>query len=270
LEFIGKNNPRSLPLDSFIRYSIGSMKLPKFLQRFPQKYERRASGIIVPFNTRQDYESKNIFRKYAHLVTWFANTHLGRDYLSIPNSLGKIVKLSPNSFHEYLGQPTKDTIAIQGRFYTFDRYYEKLGLALETIDNVLNYIENFDRAKEALAYYLGLRHTYGLPRLLYTVGTFNPNTGEGRIDRGNDATWAECRDAAIGSSTSANVMIYIDDTFYLVRGFLPFDTSSIGAGSTITPAPSITCFAYITPEGRWCSFTSTPSTLSVWPALLPP
>lgn len=175
-----------------------------------------------------------LFWKYAKLITWFANTQLGRDYLGIPNSLNKIIKLSPNSFHEYLGEPKKDIIAVQGRFFTFDRYYEKLGLALETIENVQNYIDNFDRTKEALAYYLGLRNTYGLPRLLYTTTDFTPNTGEGRVDRGNDVSWAACRDAASGTVTNANVFIYIDDAFYQVRGFLPFDTSSIGGGSTIT------------------------------------
>ena len=176
----------------------------------------------------------SLFRKYAKLITWFSNTQLGRDYLSIPKSLGHIVKLSPNSFHEYLGQPKKNTIAIQGRFYTFNRYYEKLGLALETIDMAQKHITDFHHAKEALTYYLGLRHAYGLPRLLYTVATFNPNTGEGRVDRGNDVSWAACRDAATGNSTAANPMIYIDDAYYQSRAFLPFDTSSIGTNSVVS------------------------------------
>lgn len=74
------------------------------------------------------------------------------------------------------------------------------------------------------------------------MATFNPSAGEGRTP--NDGTgsdsFATVRGATIASTAVDDILILLTSTsgstFRIHRVFLPFDTSSIGAGSTVLSA----------------------------------
>ena len=123
------------------------MKLPKFLQRFSEKYQQRDSGIIVPTADYRELSyannSKSLFRKYANLVTWFSKTQLGCDYLSdhsfsLPYNPKDISLLLPNGFIEEQGKDYQMTVTTRAC------YASKLYPALQTIDLVSQWISDFD------------------------------------------------------------------------------------------------------------------------------
>lgn len=180
---------------------------------------------------------KSLFRKYAHLVTWFAQTKLGRAYLGIPQRFNDIGLLVPNGFHRVDGN------AIQGRFYINPIYYNKLAPALFRIDTIRQWIKDFKEAQHLLAWELGLtgRRPALLP--LFASGDFTPanNAGAGYVQKDSTASWAAAHDAATGDSVGVtSTERYLQAVYtatpkwYICRIFLPVDTSSIGAGATIT------------------------------------
>lgn len=69
--------------------------------------------------------------------------------------------------------------------------------------------------------------------------TINASAGDGRVFD-NDATWATARSNTVGDTADSAFLIAQankdngDSTFTINRGFIPFDTSSIPTGSTIT------------------------------------
>lgn len=65
---------------------------------------------------------------------------------------------------------------------------------------------------------------------------FNPKTGEGSCVVVDKATWALAHDATSADSiTASNIAIATGATTYDInRIFIPFDTSTIGAGATVT------------------------------------
>ncbi len=65
--------------------------------------------------------------------------------------------------------------------------------------------------------------------------------GDGYV-RNTDTSWSTCRSASSGNSvnssgTTAFTMAYLDvSTYFVFRGFFPFDTSSIPDDATIDSA----------------------------------
>lgn len=184
----------------------------------------------------------SLFHKYGNLVTWFANTQLGRDYLSIPNSLSYIGKLTANSYHEILERSNK--ITARATLYSSDRYYKKLGLALQTIDDIQGYIGNFNQAKEALAHYLGLRQSFLFPSVMYdTTNFFSSASGvSGAVGReAVDQTWANiiagagnATDVAAGANHYMQSSGTSNQWAYLRRVITMFNTASLTSAATIT------------------------------------
>lgn len=189
----------------------------------------------------------SLFRKYAKLATWFANTYIGRSYLDIPQNAERIVTLSPNSFHQLLYWKDKDEIFLKGLFFANQPYWKKLGnglIALDFLTNTYGKICSFREAQEALLHYLFLRPQFSVfPKLSFTVTNFNTGAGDGRValNAGNP-TWATVRDAASGDATSATGVtadVFAELTggnYYISRIFLPTDTSALTADATLTAA----------------------------------
>lgn len=182
--------------------------------------------------------SKSLFRKYAKLVTWFANTHLGRDYLRIPRGTEKIVRLDANSYTEFLGRE-RDKLFFRQAFYAADNHFERyLGLGFTSLEIVRRYLSNFHNAQEALAHYLGLRYAPQFPALLFAQTTFNALGSDTDIEADN-ATWATAHDA-----TSGTVETGVNETraggngtaFVIRRFFCRWNTSALTADATITAA----------------------------------
>jgi hypothetical protein len=199
----------------------------------------------------------SLFRKYAKLVTWFANTNLGRDYLKhdnfyIPNE--KIGLLLPNGYIK-AGTVAKDKIEAQLVVTTRATFAPKIYPALQTIDLVSHWIRDFDEAKELLAWYLGLRRQpLWASQALYVrfaETTFNPNAHpestsvDGQVYRaGGNESYATCRSSAgtysdDSSATFGGTAIrhFRQASNYDMSRFITlFDTSALTAAAVISAA----------------------------------
>jgi len=204
---------------------------------------------------------KSLFRKYAKLVTWFANTRLGRDYLSqnnfsIPKE--KIGLFLPNGYIT-IKKMTKKRIDAQLVVTPRACYAPKLYPALQAIDLVSSWITHFDEAKELLAWYTGLRNKPLWASPAFNVAfsspeTYNPDPSPettstdghaGYYNPGINASYATIR--AIGGNYSGHTEHYEMMGFInsdipsntwcaMQRSFYLFDTSALPDSPTITGA----------------------------------
>lgn len=190
---------------------------------------------------------KSLFRNYAKLVTWFANTQLGRDYLKhnnffIPSE--KLGLLLPN------GYIRKDTNHGQMVVTTRPVYAPRLYPALQAIEGIQTTAQE---TKELLLWYLGLRHqplwaTNKLYSTLVTYPDANPESTsvDGYVQRSNGGvyeTWDVLRaGAGTGKDDSGNITYSWtqasngdpDKYLTIVRTIILFDTSAFPANGTLT------------------------------------
>lgn len=189
---------------------------------------------------------QSLFKKYRHLVTWLANTQVGRDYLGLPKR--KIGLFLPNGFHEISEE------SYQATFYTRPVFVKKLWPALCGVDAVQSWIKDFSEAQRLLAWQLGLtRNIPDLAKAIHLADTFYPdaNTETTSVDgrayhsTGANAAWSVLRDGAGtgASDTEANgrcieVVAWnaSNNWWQIGRGFFLFDTSSINDLATVTDA----------------------------------
>jgi hypothetical protein len=187
---------------------------------------------------------KSLFRKYAGLVTWFANTQLGRDYLKHNNfyipSQGKLAFLLPNGYIETDGHDAKITV-------TTKPCYTRIFSALHVIDTLQGYITSFREAQEILLGNLGLR--YISPRFLFdTGGPYYPDvhpettTTDGVVYTETKANWGLARDPESGTAAATtNTADYcaaenITGGYGVYRLFFLFDASAIPNDATVSAA----------------------------------
>src|SRR3990167_6353230 len=154
------------------------------------------------------------------ILTWTINTRFLRFCLGVKDKR-KICKISENSIH-FINSDKNGRLEIQ---VTFENYPKYGGIvSILKLVNAFHAIFTHPFSKATL-----------LPGL---VDTINSSAGDGRVII-NNATWATARSAASGDATDGfgNVGANLDsgdNTFNIFRGFIPFDTSSIGAGATVT------------------------------------
>lgn len=225
--------------------------------RITLEYERTRSGVIVPKNNSTEFSyrtnKKSLFKKYAHLVTGFANHELGRNYLGIPNFKEQVSLLVPNGYH----LKTKYGTGL-ATFYSRSIYADKLSKILTEIDLLLPYINDYQEALDYIFWGVGIvNRNKPIPRLAhaisFTTDTFYPDpnpetsTVDGYIYYNNaNQSWATLRNAATGSGIDGNLG---DDVIcritagtssntwsQFVRAMYLFDTSSIPDGNTVSSA----------------------------------
>ena len=180
--------------------------------------------------------TNSLFRKYAKLVTWFANTGIGSDYLGTPKS--KISLLLPNGYSEWGGGRS-----FRSTFSTRPIYAPKLYPALQIVDLCHNWLKDFDEAKTLLAWQLGLtrRQPAIATNLLFaTTSTFYSTAGGDGNVRNSNATWSTARNAADGDdvqktalSESCGIYFTGSGSYYIYRIFLPFVTSALPDTDTV-------------------------------------
>lgn len=187
---------------------------------------------------------RSLFRKYAKLVTWFANTKIGKTYLSIrsfPLPSDPIHLLLPNGYIQHLGKD-KYRLSVTTSAVYAPRLYP-----------ILSYIDSFGvNFNEAVKLLLTIgekkQASYKLVRL-YSSATINPDanpettTFDGVLSDGN-ATWATIRGASSasfevndsGNTIKAETYLFGGTTYYIGRLFTLFDTSSLTSSAVVESA----------------------------------
>lgn len=147
--------------------------------------------------------------------------------------VGKIYKVTPNSLHRVIAIQ-KGKLVIQAQFYTFNKF-EK---ALVEMELAKKYITD---KEDAFFHYAGYRKG-NYPQVLHATDPFNPNSGGcGHISSGAHTSWANARSDTSGNAPGTNNLSVYSwrvsaGEWYVVRSFLPFDTSSLADDADITAA----------------------------------
>lgn len=181
----------------------------------------------------------NSYTDNQQLLTWFANTGLGRDFLNISQGASRIVQLLPNSYTEYADQDRKGNHILRTTFYPLDNHFDRfLGSGLESINLIRNkHLNSFKETQEALLNYTGLERISYLPQVHLAITTFNTLTTGGEELGNTDAVFSTCRDAASGSEVNVtnNLRCGHNGSVFVIRRMVQrWDTSSLTALATIT------------------------------------
>lgn len=188
---------------------------------------------------------KSLFRKYAQLVTWFANQGIGRDFLSFRNMAvpRNIALMLPNGFVEGSDGDYRMTV------FPCAPYSSKLYPVLQKLDMVQQWIKDFKEAQLFLAWNLGLIKKIPSVNVMFTESTFNPDANpestsvDGSVERASvDATWAAARETADGTSaTPSSASCYlmserqsVGGVYNCYRIFTLFDSSALTAKAIIS------------------------------------
>lgn len=174
--------------------------------------------------------SKEWFQKHQRLLLLFANTEFGKDILHIPDSQYrkcKVIKVLPQ--HIAVQADDKNIALIKGR----PVFAQNVAKAGKEVWKAFHWFDKKFANRVVPAWNLG-----------FDTLDFSPDAGtggdsvDGHIYNFN-ASWATCRGASTGQtpSTTSDFFTVGDDFsgsyYYIYRGYLTFDTSSL-SGETIT------------------------------------
>lgn len=197
-----------------------------------------------------------LFRKYARIVTWLANTQLGRDYLkhnnlSIPD--GEISLLLPNG---YIAPVNKAKNKYKLTVTTRPCYATRIYPALQALDLVSGWLNNFEEAQRVILGHLDLISYGRIPQVARSLNfstltaypdanpettTFDGYAARSGVDEsfasniggnGNNTgdTAAQYSAPYIASSGTSNQFGNVVRALYL------FDTSSLTSGAVVSAA----------------------------------
>lgn len=189
---------------------------------------------------------QSLIKKYEFLTTWFANTALGRKYLShrgmvLPKKIGKLL---PNGYIA-IKNVSKDTIKAQMVASVDSLFMErKLWAGLRVIDAVLPFVTDFTDAKNVFLWGLGLGKMPSIvKRVHFAQSTFTPDVThvDGRVYRGSvNETFTNIRTGAGSAAQTGNTdapMISASATTdqyeFLFRRPVPADTSALTSSATV-------------------------------------
>jgi len=188
----------------------------------------------------------SLVSKYSYLVNWFANTEIGKDYLSHRGIIlpKKQLIIHSNGYTSREGKGEYRHVASTDSLHM----EKKLFPALRTIDAVSMRLNDFNEAKDIFLWGLGLRNNSFLPTLVkqfhFAQSTFTPNASnvDGRVGRsaGNES-WANKRgnvgdvaQTASGSGPQINASADAGNPWSeLFRRPEPADTSALPDTATI-------------------------------------
>ena len=194
---------------------LEEMKYPKLItlsrfphqgvdfHRFSSKHSKELCYINNPYS---------LFRRYSHLVTWFSNLQIGRNFLDIPSSRTPILLMLPNGYHLQTDHP----LEVQSTFFTRPVFSPLITPALQVLDGHIDLFSSVEQVQRSFLHLLGLRRDESMYRematkLLTAFGPFYPDaspettTTDGTITRGaagETHTWSDLHDGAGTSSES--------------------------------------------------------------------
>lgn len=167
------------------------------------------------------------------------NTEAGRRLLGIKDKF-PIIKITPNSFHQYKGTVDKRDL-IQGRFFNSDRISEIFAPILEKIiiagqQDWKTFRTIQENSYEAFLHYSNLEsRNYKYPSIFLITDVFN-TSHEGHIEQAN-ATWATAHDAASGTfavNSGTCLCNFAASTYTIDRYGADFNTTAIADTAVIT------------------------------------
>lgn len=191
---------------------------------------------------------KSLFRKYADLVTWLAQTQIGRDYLGISNEYKDISLLLPNGYHRQDGEFG------MASFYSKPIFAPKLYPALYFVDIASQFLTDFSEAQRLLLAKLGLiSGKEFLPLLLklphFTLFSFKPNADVETVSVDGytyrsvaSETWATIIAGAGNGASDSDIYLYfrgdcsttLNQYTNLYHVFSLFDSSSLSDTDVIS------------------------------------
>lgn len=160
----------------------------------------------------------NLFKEYQKSLLYLVNNPLIRKEMEIPIS-SKILGITPNSVI-YDGKQ---------RFWTSNIFERKLFELLPELTSISKDLKVFANS----------RHLSYSQRAHFA--SFTSGAGDGYVGQTNPS-WATVRNNTVGNDTDyiSTTMRIIGEVsggnYFIYRGFLPFDTSSLGAGASIASA----------------------------------
>ena len=164
---------------------------------------------------------KRWFIKYQKILIWFANSILGRQILKLSGD--PIVRIFPQAvFRKGIGKQ------IKAEFRMNDWFARKLKSTFYPAWYLFHLWDT-----------LFANNFYPKWNLGFDSLTFNPHaTGRGDL-RNIDTVYANARGETAASEAVSNASVIaandLNGANYLVgRGFMPFDTSALGGGATVT------------------------------------
>ena len=165
-------------------------------------------------------------------LLWMANTKAGRYLLGI-NDADRIVKLSPNSYHQ-LRDFKNGKVIIQGAFFTTNKISDTL-LPIITKLEIAEEYKHIEKPYDAFLHYAGLERSTEYPHIY--LANFTPAIGAGSGRIYSLGTWVQVQ-AGSGVVVTGVDFHYIavqlsGGTYGANRDWIQVDTSTIGAGSTI-------------------------------------
>lgn len=178
---------------------------------------------------------QSFFRKYAKDLLWMTNSEAGRFLLGIKDK-DKIVKLSPNSFHQ-LRDFRNGKAIIEARFSTRNIVAEIFLPLLTKMEIANREYKHIEKPYEAFLHFSGLepkRYTY--PSIFLVTETFAE--ADNVTVRTNHAVWATARGGtgATAFPLAQHETSLTAGTYRIDRGFMHFNTAALPDTATITSA----------------------------------
>ena len=196
-----------------------------------------------------------LFEKYQKYLLAFANTKVGRQYLSLDKwakvkNNHRIIKVTPDGIHFFTGEFNKKGLPIcQAVFFSRSPYLKKFRLALEGLDIASDVIGKIHNPEFVIPHFGGLvTPRVWLPLVMRDEVPFYPDANpestsvDGSLASSADATWANVRDAVNAetafpsSTTEYNIWAQLDtgSNYSIRRGIFLYDISSLSGKRVVS------------------------------------
>lgn len=181
-----------------------------------------------------------LFQQKQQELLWLINLDAGRDLLGIKEK-EPIIKVTPNSYHLLLGWINKTDVLVKEAFFCYEKFAKHL-LPFLTYEDILrkdyptSQIVGLREKYEAFLHFNNFKRSPKFPQLYLQDSIFS-SAGDGAIQVVG-TNWTTERDNTTGDTANSGgggslVRVQVQGTtpdpgnYYITRGFIPFDTSSL-------------------------------------------